>query len=233
MNAYKKFSYYYDEVMSTLDYELWLEFITPYLKPNTKLLDLACGTGSFLMLCYNSGINCYGLDLSETAIEIAKEKAKINHFNINYQVSDMTNFNYPFKFDIITCFFDSVNFLADKEQLKKLLDNVYDQLEPNGYFIFDIFSPFMMSEYANNHFKNDYDTFKIDWVTKKINQKTLMHDVKIIEADNVYNEKYYEYFYTFNDFDFSKFKVVKIVGDFNDDLEDEDERIIFVLQKRA
>lgn len=232
MNEYKKFSYYYDEVMTTLDYEEWFEFIKPYVTPNTKLLDLACGTGSFLMLCHNYGISCYGLDLSETAIEIAKEKAKINHFNIDYQVADMTNFSYPLKFNLITCFFDSVNFLKNKNDLTKLLNNVYNALENNGYFIFDIFSKYLMEEYEDNSFINDYDTFKIDWQTKKINSTTLEHNVKIFEDDKTYEEKYYEYFYDFKDFDFSKFKVIKICGDFNDDLVDDDERIIFVLQKR-
>ena len=33
MNEYKKFSYYFDEAVSSLDYSLWLDFIEPYLKP--------------------------------------------------------------------------------------------------------------------------------------------------------------------------------------------------------
>ena len=43
MNAYKKFGYFYDEVMASLNYDLWLEFIEEYLNPNDKVLDLACG----------------------------------------------------------------------------------------------------------------------------------------------------------------------------------------------
>ena len=34
MNEYKKFSYYFDEVVSSLNYDLWLEFIEPYLNEN-------------------------------------------------------------------------------------------------------------------------------------------------------------------------------------------------------
>ena len=44
MNAYKKFGYYYDEVMAQLNYDLWLEFIEEFLKPGDNVLDLACGT---------------------------------------------------------------------------------------------------------------------------------------------------------------------------------------------
>ena len=50
MNEYKKFGYYYDEVMSKLNYDLWLEFIEPYLKKGDKILDLACGTATLVTM---------------------------------------------------------------------------------------------------------------------------------------------------------------------------------------
>ena len=77
MNEYKKFAYYYDEVMSSLEYDLWVEFVEPYLKPNDKILDLACGTGTFLTMLKLKGYDTTGLDLSDTIIEIALEKAKL------------------------------------------------------------------------------------------------------------------------------------------------------------
>ena len=42
----------------------------------------------------------------------AVEKAKMNHVDINFSIKDMTNFSYDEKFDVITCYFDSVNFLT-------------------------------------------------------------------------------------------------------------------------
>ena len=48
MNAYKKFGYYYDEVMSQMEYGLWEEFVLDYIKKDDKILDLACGTGTLL-----------------------------------------------------------------------------------------------------------------------------------------------------------------------------------------
>ena len=50
MNEYKKFGYYYDEVMQKLEYDLWVEFVEPYLKKDDKILDLACGTGTFITM---------------------------------------------------------------------------------------------------------------------------------------------------------------------------------------
>ena len=77
-NAYKKFAYYYDEVIQETNYDLWVEFVEPYLKKDDKILDLACGTGTFItMLKLNGYEFVSGLDLSDEIIEIANEKRKI------------------------------------------------------------------------------------------------------------------------------------------------------------
>ena len=54
-NAYKKFGYFYDEIMACVNYDLWLEFTTPYLKKGDSVLDLACGTGTFCSLLTLNG----------------------------------------------------------------------------------------------------------------------------------------------------------------------------------
>ncbi len=230
-NAYKKFAYYYDEVMSELDYDLWLEFTEEFLKPGDKILDLACGTGTFLTMLKLKGYETYGLDLSDDIIEIANEKRKINRLDIKFDVADMTSFNYDIKFDVITCFFDSINFLKQKSDINKLLDSVYRNLKPNGLFIFDIASKALFKEYEANEIHKDYETFYLDWTTKKISPTKLKHDISIKEDDDIFTESYYEYLYEINDFKSKKFKMIKLCGDFNDDLEPDDERILIVLEK--
>lgn len=231
MNAYKKFAYYYDEVMSSLEYDLWYDFTLPYLKSGDNTLDLACGTGILSTMLKLKGFEAEGLDLSESIIEIALEKAKINHLNIPFYVADMTDFKLEKKYNVITCFFDSVNFLKTSKDVNKMLKCVLDHLKPNGYFIFDIFSKEMMAEYENNQLKEDYHTFKIDWTTKKQDHKTLKHDITIYEGDYVLKENYYEYYHELKSLNLNGFKLIKICGDFNNDLQPEDERILVVLQK--
>ena len=231
MNAYKKFGYYYDEVMSQLNYDLWLEFIEEYLKPNDTVLDLACGTATLCTMLILKGYKAEGLDLSESILEIAKEKMKINHLDFPLYHSDMTNFRLNKKYDMITCFFDSVNFLKDIKDVKKLFDCAASHLKDNGYFIIDIFSKELLREYSNNSIIQDNITFKLDWTTKKTSPTSLKHTIKIIEGDDEFVENYYEYFYDIKDLNHKKFKLIKISGDFNDDYQDEDERILLVYQK--
>ena len=154
-----------------------------------------------------------------------------NRLDIPFYVADMTNFNLGRKFNMVTCFFDSVNFLKDKNQINKMFDCVYKHLEPNGYFIFDIFSKELFKEYEGNEKIEDYETFKIKWTTKKTSSTSLKHTIEISEDNDVFTENYYEYYYDLKDLINKKFKIVKIAGDFNDDLELEDERILLVYQK--
>ena len=231
-NAYKKFAYYYDEIMQEMNYDLWVEFVEPYLKKDDKILDLACGTGTFATMLKLKGYDVSASDLSEEIIEIANEKRKINRLDINFYVADMTNFRVDEKQDVITCFFDSVNFLKDKNEVKKLFNCVYSSLKENGYFIFDIFSKEMLKEYSENELNEDYETFKIHWKTSLIKPDTLKHNIEITEDDESIKESYYEYYYDIKDVLDNRFDVIKISGDFNDDLEDEDERILIVLKKK-
>ncbi|MGM9970335.1 MAG: class I SAM-dependent DNA methyltransferase [Anaeroplasma sp.] len=230
-NAYKKFGYYYDEVMAEMNYDLWLEFIEEYLNKNDSVLDLACGTGTLATMLTLSGYRASGLDLSESIIEIANEKKKINHLDIPFYVADMTNFKLNDKFNMITCFFDSVNFLKTEKEIQALFNCASMHLKDNGYFIIDVFSKDFFNEYANNEINKDYETFYLNWTTKKVSSNSLRHQIKISEDDNTFVESYYEYYHEISILSNKKFKLIKISGDFNDDYQSEDERILLVYQK--
>ena len=231
-NSYKKFAYFYDEFTSKLEYDLWVEFTEQYLKPNDSILDLACGTGTFATMLKLKGYNSEGLDLSEEIIDIANEKRKINRLDIPFYCMDMTNFDLGKKYNVITCFFDSINFLSSTKDINKLFDCVYKHLKDDGLFIFDIFSKELFNEYSKNEIHDDYETFKIDWITKNIDSKTLKHEVTIDDFESKFTEYYYEYYYELNDLINKNFKLINMVGDFNDDYQPGDERILLVYKKR-
>lgn len=233
MNAYNRFAYYYDDVYEKLDYTLWLDFIKPYLNESSSILDLACGSGTLAILLKLKNYTVEGLDLSESIIEIAKEKAKMNHLQIPFYVKDMTSFNLDKTYDVITCFFDSVNFLKTMEDIQNLLSSVNKHLNPNGIFIFDIFSKALLKEYRHHRFKRKYPTHSIKWTTKRLDSSTLRHSILIKEGKIKLEEIYFEYYHPLESLVFPGFEVIKMSGDFNEDLQAEDERILIVLKKVA
>ena len=233
MNAYKTFAYYYDEVYQDLDYKLWLDFIEPYLSASSSILDVACGTGTLAILLKLKGYDVEGLDLSDSIIEIAKEKSKINHLSIPFYVADMTNFKLEKTYDMVTCFFDSFNFLKNIQLVNSTLVNIYTHLKPGGYLIFDLFSKPMLKEYKRHKKTIKNKTHKITWKTKLTSSTTLKHHILIQEGDIQQEETYEEFYYDFQHINFEGYQIIKICGDFNGELNQKDERILIVLKKTS
>lgn len=228
-NEYKSFSYYYDEIMEMIEYDGWVNLTKKYLTPSSKVLDLACGSGTLAISLANDGYNVKGLDLSKEIIEVAKEKAITNHVDIDFKVMDMTNFSFKEKFDVITCYFDSVNFLTT-EDVSKMMDCVYQNLNDGGYFIFDLFTLSKMNEFKNLKLKDNLAFAKYQW-KMKVKNNTIYHKISITNTTNKIIEKYHEYYHDVNKIIDPRFKVISITTDFTDTYNDEDERILVVLQK--
>lgn len=228
-NEYKSFSYYYDEIMELIEYDGWVNLTKKYLTTSSKILDLACGSGTFAISLANSGYNVKGLDLSSEIIGVAKEKALMNHVETTFDVKDMTNFAYEEKFDVITCFFDSVNFLTIDE-VRKMMDCVYNNLADGGYFIFDLFTLSKMKEFSNLTLKDNLALAKYKW-KMRVKNNTIFHKIIINDGKTKIIERYHEYYHDYNEIIDNRFKIISITTDFKDTFSLEDERILIVLQK--
>ena len=227
MNEYKGFSYYFDQIMEYIDYHDWLNFTKKYVSKDKTILDLACGSGTLAILLSVEGYRVDGLDLSSEMISLANDKFKAYHILNNLYVKDMSSFNLPNKYDVITCYFDSVNHLPTLNDVKNMMSCVYAALN------FDLFSKSKYEAMDNTDISEEFDDFSYNW---KINLKApniLTHNITINGETNIH-EIYNEYYYDINDFiDLNKFEILNISGDFNDDLMPEDERILVVLKKKS
>lgn len=233
MNEYKGFSYYFDQIMEYIDYHDWLNYTKKYVSKDKTILDLACGSGTLAILLSVEGYRVDGLDLSSEMISLANDKFKAYHILNNLYVKDMSSFNLPNKYDVITCYFDSVNHLPTLNDVKNMMSCVYDALNSDGLFLFDLFSKSKYEAMDNTDISEEFDDFSYNW---KINLKVpniLTHNITINGETNIH-EIYNEYYYDINDFiDLNKFEILNISGDFNDDLMPEDERILVVLKKKS
>lgn len=228
---YKYFGYYYDILMDTLDYTPWAQYTMDFVTKDMSLLDLGCGTGTLILNLKINGFKVSGLDNSETIIEIAREKTKINHQLIDYYLDDMVDFKIDKKFDVMTCYFDTINHLESLSQVHKMMHNVAEHLNPGGLFIFDVFSKFMYEEYKEDIKKDNYGDFSYFWKTEGRDGK-LFHDMTFISDDEVINEKYEETYFDYKEMITSDFEIVEVKGDFFEELEPTSERILITLRKK-
>ncbi len=97
-------------------------------------LDLCCGTGSLLKPVCKNGFTATGVDISEHQIKHARNNAP----SANFYVEDIRNISFSQKFDVISCMFDSLNYLKNKRDLLKVFNRVKFHLSKTGLFVFDM-----------------------------------------------------------------------------------------------
>ena len=80
-----------EELTSQSTHDFLKSTISKLIKnPNGKnALDLGCGTGTTAFILAQLGFNVTGIDISETAIEMANELAKKQNLKIQFQVEDL------------------------------------------------------------------------------------------------------------------------------------------------
>lgn len=183
---YKSFAEIYDELMDKSLYYKWLDFTDRFAPLGSKkVLDLACGTGDFSFMLLKDGYKVMGLDLSEEMLSIASSKLPDNARNIIFIKHDMRDLNGIGKFDIITCFADSLNYLYHFDEVEKVLINAYKCLNSNGILLFDVMSLYQADVIYRNYYYN-YSDQKNSLLWNSYPGKlshSVIHDLTIFKYD--------------------------------------------------
>ena len=149
----------YDQLNRDLDYGAWAEFFETcfarFLKERPELvLDLACGTGRMSRELAARGYDVIGVDgsadmLSEAYGKEAPEGAK----PILYLCQDMRELELYGTVGAVVCCLDSLNYLLEEEDLRKVFSLVHNYLDPDGLFLFDVNTPYKFEHtYGNQHY---------------------------------------------------------------------------------
>lgn len=105
-----------------------------YTTNDKNILDLGCGTGRNSNYLAELGNNVIGIEISKTAVNIAKERAIECGVKVDYRLGDIGE-NYEIKNESIDIVFDvtSSNSLDEKGR-QKYLDETSRVLKNGGYF---------------------------------------------------------------------------------------------------
>ena len=141
MEAYTSFAAVYDTFMDNVPYEEWGDYLHRLLMDyginDGLVLDLGCGTGTMTELLAGFGYDMIGVDNSEEMLEIAREKQIKSEHGILYLLQDMREFELYGTVRAIVSVCDSLNYITEEEDLKKVFHWVNNYLDPEGIFIFD------------------------------------------------------------------------------------------------
>jgi 2-polyprenyl-3-methyl-5-hydroxy-6-metoxy-1,4-benzoquinol methylase len=115
-----------------------LRFLEEEFQDAQRILDIACGTGTYTMALAKAGKTIYGIDLSETMIKKAREKAP--QWTDHFLVDDMlTLSNLPEKnFQGVYCIGNSLVHIDTLADIGKALRRFREVLEPRGILTIQI-----------------------------------------------------------------------------------------------
>ena len=145
--ACETFAFIYDEVMDETLYQQWLAFSKRHLQEDTKIfLELACGTGALAVAFAKDGYKVTGLDLSEEMLMIASQRAYEEDASIQFRKAICSIYQKSDNIRQLPVFLDSLCYMKNRQEVQQVFDEVYQALEENGRFLFDVHSTYQVDE---------------------------------------------------------------------------------------
>jgi SAM-dependent methyltransferase len=108
------------------------------LKPTSRVLELACGTGSHAFALEKFGYELVSTDYSADMLAVAIGKARQIGSAVQFRQQDMTTLDLPDEpFDAAVCLFDSIGYVITNRRIKQALDGLHQHLKENAIFVFE------------------------------------------------------------------------------------------------
>jgi SAM-dependent methyltransferase len=172
------------------------------LKSNSSVLDLACGAGRHSIIFAEKGYEVTGIDLSDNLLSIGKEKSVQLGLNIDFIKGDLRDFSIDKKFNIVINLFTSFGYFDSDELNFNIFRIAFNQLQDNGYFVFDYFNSVYVEKNLNKYSVDSYIDYQItqsrsiieDRVVKEImikrggKEKKFFESVKLYKMETILEE---------------------------------------------
>ncbi|MDW7651104.1 MAG: class I SAM-dependent methyltransferase [Bacillota bacterium] len=136
---YETLAVYYDEIFPAEPTKI--SFLDKQFKMNgaVRILDSACGTGTYTLELARLGYETWGIDLEANMVEAARQKANRQNLNACFQVSDMRRADKLGKtFDGLFCIGNSLAHLLHEKDLAQALSAMYHALGDGGIAVIQI-----------------------------------------------------------------------------------------------
>ncbi len=164
MDSYRVLASYYDRFTDDVGYEAWADFFEKifqkeHISPQF-IVDLACGTGAMTEQMAKRGYETMGVDASSemlTQATLRTEQLEPRPIYIQQRMEELDLYGTA---DAFLCCLDSVNYITEPALLEEAFSRVFQFLEPDGIFIFDINTPAKFQRIANTSYvREDEDVY--------------------------------------------------------------------------
>jgi 2-polyprenyl-3-methyl-5-hydroxy-6-metoxy-1,4-benzoquinol methylase len=165
-----------------------------------KILDLGCGTGRHSIELTKRGYTITGIDLSETQLALASEKAKNQNLKIDFRRHDARYLPFFNEFDVAIMLCEGGFPLMETDEMNfEILRNVANSLKAKGKFIFTTLNGLFplyhsVEEFCAENSKDGNATYRsntFDLMTFRDNNITEIEDDLGVKKILKSNERYY------------------------------------------
>lgn len=129
----------YDKEDFTMGTEGEVDFIEKEIdyEKDVQILDIGCGTGRHAIELARRGYSVTGVDLSESMINKAREKAEIADAEVDFQIADARNLPFQNQFDLVIMICEGAFCLMETDEMNfQILESAARSLKKEGKFIF-------------------------------------------------------------------------------------------------
>ncbi|UKN02974.1 class I SAM-dependent methyltransferase [Paracrocinitomix mangrovi] len=200
------------------------------LPSQSKVLDLACGSGRHAIQLAENNLIVSGIDISEKSIEEAKRKAGDL---VDFRVHDMRQNVGENYYDAVFNLFTSFGYFEDQKDDIRVIQAVKKSLKQNGLFIID----YLNSKYVEDNLVA-HETKKCDSISFTIDKQILngfvVKEIRFNDGQEEYTFKEKVKLFTKEQLESllrqEGFEVISVFGDYqlNPFKENESERLIII-----
>lgn len=162
-DSFQDLARFYDALMAHVNYDRWIGVITRLadaLPRNFLHVDLACGTGTILKRLRQLGWQSVGIDLSVAMLKAGKKDSALE----GVAAGDFRALPLRPCAHLVSCLFDSLNFLLTEQELRKAFYEVAATLNEKGLFYFDLITERMVTEhFAGQQWVESNGKFWTSW----------------------------------------------------------------------
>lgn len=164
-----------------------------------RILDIGCGTGRHSIELTKRGYNITGIDLSESQLARAREKAKAENLEINFLQGDARNLPYDSEFDAAIMLCEGGFSLMETDEMNfEILKGAAKSLKENGKFIFTTLNALFPLFHSVKEFMDENNKENTTYRSNSFDLMTFRdHNITDIEDDDGNmrsldcNERYY------------------------------------------
>lgn len=145
-DAFGELARYYDPLMEHVNYDRWfftVSCLADLIGEPVRHLDAACGTATLVAKLRKTGWESMGTDLSPAMIHAAHKKIP----TAPVAVANLLAMPFNGSFNLVTCLFDSLNFILDETDLARAFRELHGALADGGILYTDIITERMVTEH--------------------------------------------------------------------------------------